>query len=572
MVIAAGATQVQVKQESRQSMNFTDHPSLPNPSLPRRVQQPRRVQHHQQQIKIVKEAVYRRMPNTRKVWVKDVYATAVDEVLQGMDGYKEGKIEKTVDCCCMTYLGNDNDKKRNSIEKNVQVVRSSGGNVIRGRLRASYKTIKEILIYYQFLFALANLILSILCLFENNWSVKNGDEIYDVIGFALSAVAFVYTSIDAAVHFFTYTIRCKTCYIWRNVCCSTDQKNTEEGCCKDPKESCICKCYEENCEKKADIVRLLITECCFYFLLLLSIFQLIRDYVDHKIDEIPTVDWVLFGIGMAQDLGPVYICRVIVLAASVYSIQTLRNAERKSKEEKDEGKSGICFYLLIVAQAYGQLVIQIMMIFTISATYYHQYNNCSSTANHTLNECYIPSPQLLYMVALGLVNPLVGTFMFLMVCHYWTQNFTITMIFEMISKLTKTGDAGEALSATKTVKDLRDFNKATKNNYKTFSDIKFIRKLQYPFGNPLRIILSMVYTGSLMFFASSAIIALSGIRPPAPDWLYHVYIAEAIFTLIVNSYVMAIAFVWAFIIMVLIFWCILSICATKTSNRPMNGA
>ena len=382
VVIAPGATRVQVKQVSRQSsMNFTDNPSLP-----------RRDQHVN-----IKREVYNRMPNTRQVWIKNTYANTVEEILRSMDAYKEGKVEKAVDCCCKTcWCGSD---VKLSIEKNFQISRSEGGNVIKERLRASYKTIKEILIYYQFLFALANMILSVICLFENKWSVSTGEDIYEIIGFALSAVAFLYTSIDSAIHFFTYTVRCKSCYIWRNACRSNkDQKErSKEGCGKDPAEGCVCKCYKENCEyleNMADIVRLLVTECCFYFLLLLSIFQLIRAYVDRNIDDISEVDWALFGIGMAQDLGPVYICRVIILAGSLNAIQKIRNAEGKS-----ENNSGVAFSVCFIAQAYGQLLIQIMMIFTISATYYHQYNNCSnfnmsSNASNTLLKmgCHCDTP------------------------------------------------------------------------------------------------------------------------------------------------------------------------------------
>ena len=568
VVIAPGATRVQVKQVSRQSsMNFTH-----NPTLPRRNQ-------HQYSHADIKKKVYNMMPNTRKAWIKDAYVTTAREILQDMNTYKEGKVEKAVDFCCHTWwCGNSGVADQVSMSKNLKIARSKGGNVIRRTFSASYEMIKEILIYYQFLFALANLILSVICLFENKWSVSNGEGVYDIIGFALSAVAFVYTSLDAAKHFFTYTVRCKSCYMWRKACCSKHQESNVDGCGKDLSECCICKCCickccKENCETIADIVRLLITEFCFYFLLLLSIFQLLRDYVDGSIYETSGVDWALFGIGMAQDLGPVYICRFFVLAGSLYSIQKLRNAERKSK-----GKSGVVFYVFFVAQAYGQLLLQIMMIFTISATYYHQYNNCSNfntsnTSNHiTPNECYTPSVNLIYMVILGLVNPTAGTLMFLMVCRYWTQNLSIKMILDMTSKLIKTRGADDVMDLKNTTndvsfEDLTTFRGVANDHYEQFSRISFFRKFQYPFGNPLRISLSLFYTGFLMGFIFSAIFALSGLRSPAPDWLYHFYIAEAIFALIVNGYVVTIAIVWALIIFAAILLCILAACTSSNRQR-----
>ena len=531
-------------------MNFTD-----NPSLPRRNQ-------HQYSHANIKKEVYNRMPNTRKVWIKDAYVNTAREILQDMDKYKESQVEKAVDFCCQTWWCGRGVADQVSMTKNLKIARSRGGNVIRGTFSTCYETIKEIVIYFQFLFALANLILSVICLFENKWSVSTGEDVYEIIGFALSAVAFLYTSVDAAIHFFTYTVRCKSCYMWRKTCCINDQGSEVEGCGKDLKECCVCKCYKENCEKKADIVRLLITEFCFYFLLLLSIFQLLRDYVDGTIFETSEIDWALFGIGMAQDLGPVYICRFFLLAGSLYSIQKLRNAEGKSKG------SGVAFYVFFVAQAYGQLLLQMMMIFTISATYYHQYNNCSNfnmssnASNHiTPNECYIPSGNLLYMVVLGLVNPLVGTLIFLILCRYWTQNLSIKMSLDMTSKLIKIND-----DIKNTIfEGLETFSHVAGNNYNQFSRISFFRKFQYPFGNPLRIILSLLYSGALMAFIYSAALALSGLRSPAPDWLYHFYIAEAIFIFIVNCYVMTIAFVWLLIIFVAILWCLLSACTS--SNR-----
>ena len=157
--------------------------------------------------------------------------------------------------------------------------------------------------------------------------------------------------------------------------------------------------------------------------------------------------------------------------------------------------------------------------------------------------------------------------MFLIVCYYWTQNFPVTMILGMISKVIKVGDVGDAASTEKTFKESASYIEKLKKFYDgaKFSDISFIRKFQYPFRNPLRIILSLLYSGALMAFMYSAVFALSGLRSPAPDWPFHFYIAEAIFVLIVNCYVMTIAFVWLLIIFVAILWCILSACAS--SNR-----
>ena len=544
-----------------------------NPSLPRRNQ-------HQYSRANVKKEVYNMMPGTHKVWIKDTYVNTAREILQDIDEYEESKFERANDFCCQTWwYGSSDVADQVSMTTNLKIARSRGGNVIRRTFSAWYETIKEILIYYQFLFALANMILSVICLIENKWSVSTGEDVYEIIGFALSAVAFLYTSVDAAIHFFTYTVRCKSCYMWRKTCCINYQGSEVEGCGKDLKECCICKCYEENCEKMADIVRLLITEFCFYFLLLLSIFQLLRDYVDGTIFETSEVDWALFVIGMAQDLGPVYICRFFVLAGSLYSIQKLSNAERKSK-----GKSGVAFYVFFVVQTYGQLLLQMMMIFTISATYYHQYNNCSNfnmssnASNHTTpNECYIPSGNLLYMVLFGLVNPLVGTLMFLMVCRYWTQNLSIKMILDMTSKLIKTRGADDVADLKNTTndasfEDIKTFIGVADYDYNQFSHISFFRKLQYPFGNPLRIILSLLYSGALMAFIDIAILTLSGLRSPAPDWLYRFYIAEGILILIVNCYVVIIALVWQFIIFVviLLFACRIAfaiICGVTTQSE-----
>ena len=572
MVIVQGdtVTVVQVEQVSRQSsMDSTDNPSPP-----------RRNQHQYSHANVEKE-VYNMMPDTCNVWIKDTYVNTAREILQDMDEYEESKFERADDFCCRTWwCGSSDVADQVSMTTNLLIARSKGGNVIRRTFSAWYETIKEILIYYQFLFAFVNLILSVICLFENKWSVSTGEDVYEIIGFALSAVAFLYTSVDAAVHFFTYTVRCKSCYLWRKACCSKYQESNVEGCGKDLGECCVCKCYKENCEyceKMADIVRLLITEFCFYFLLLLSIFQLLRDYVDGTIFETSEVDWALFVIGMVQDLGPVYICRFFVLAGSLHSIQKISNAERKSN-----GKSGVAFYVFFVVQTYGQLLLQMMMIFTISATYYHQFNNCSNfnmssnASNHiTPNECYVPSENLLYMVVFGLVNPLIGTLLFLMICRYWTQNLSIKMILDMTEKLIKTRGADEAIDPKNTTNDVRfedigEFKSVADYDYNQYSRISFFRKFQYPFGNPLRIILSFLYANALCYFILSAVFALGGLRSPAPDWLYHFYIAEAIFALIVNCYVMTIALVWVIILVIVFLSIVLSIVFACISSDRQN--
>ena len=97
------------------------------------------------------------------------------------------------------------------------------------------------------------------------------------------------------------------------------------------------------------------------------------------------------------------------------------------------------------------MALQICMIVAIGGAYYNEYNDKwkelattlkvsnTSSANYTtpptVDINYSPSGRMWYVIVCGYVTPILGIIMFFVVCHYWTQQFPIDVILDILKSL-----------------------------------------------------------------------------------------------------------------------------------------
>ena len=550
------------------------------------------------------------MTHTHEIWIREIYTTTFVEICLGVGAYEETAVEKGVDCCCQTCLCtnlcNPREKagvsRKLELTENLRLARNKGTAVALGIMKEVYtkapigSTIKEINVYFQFVYAVVYWILAIISLSEDGWStVGNAFELSE---FVFSSIQLIYLTFDTLFHCIYYTCRCKTCRKWKSYCKEKAGKQPDnvsqdadcDNCCQD---YCTC-CGNEKCRIACDVARIFVSELLFYPILLLSLFQFAEEYAEGN--GVSATTWAKTIASLLYDLGPIYLSRMFILAGSIWSIQKVRNAvSEETKDEEGGGTEvhidntfhwkGACFQVMFVAQAYGQMLIQIMMIVTIVAKYYYEFlehsamyadmenisnqtsnttsemyanmeNISNQTSNTTMERSYLPSPQLYYMMVVAYITPVLGILMFLMIHHFWTQNFPIKLILDMLAllKSAEWTDAKNVVNLNKTGKEYAEtlgrimFYASDDNfvkDYEGFRKTPLERKLVYPFASPLHVILALLYGGILLGFGICTLVGPEEARNE--DWTKF-YVVETLVILFVNFYALMVAMVWTVII------------------------
>ena len=240
-------------------------------------------------------------------------------------------------------------------------------------------------------------------------------------------------------------------------------------------------------------------------------------------------------------------------------IQKVRTGGEKVTRRSLLKTSGARLHVAFVLNAIGHSIVQMAMIVAIGARFYHEIQQTTSISN------YLPSGQLWYMIVFGYIGPFIGVIMFLVTCHFWTQQFPIELCLDMLKLLQKPGFGAVILNKEQrkkvsgTVKKLNVYldHEALDKAFQKIRNEKLERKLAYPFVSPFHVILCLVYCGCLLAFGLCAVIQ----GPTSTGWV-GLYIAATLFAIFVNGYACAIAMVWLtiFIIVLLIIALILVVC------------
>ena len=193
---------------------------------------------------------------------------------------------------------------------------------------------------------------------------------------------------------------------------------------------------------------------------------------------------------------------------------------------------------------------------------------------------YRLSGELWFMICCAFMTPILGVIMFFVVHHFWTQKFPIEVILDFLKVLKK-----RSIKGTLTSWNDEEINEKISqithylNDKQLQEDVKkipsgrnrFCDKLTYPFKSPLHVILCLLYAIMLLTFFICCIV-----KGPGGGWLFFYFVAFA-FGLVVNLYACSVAAVWiaifvgtliviAYILLILILFCCISINATSNKN------
>ena len=363
------------------------------------------------------------------------------------------------------------------------------------------------------------------------------DNVYRLAKLIFSTFAWVLAIADLVHHTSSHE------YLTRRECanCEDDSNSdTAYGCCKCP------RC----CPVLFDGARLLLVETVNYPILLLSIFQLIVHIIEKegRVDATTCISVILTSL---VALFHVYLARWFVLAGSIFSLQKMRSGGEKVTCRSLFRTSSAKFHVAVVLNAVGHTIVQMMMIAAIGTRFNHEYRSINST-----NSDYYPSPQLWYMMLFAYIYPFLGVVMFLVTCHFWSQQFPIELVLDMLKVLQRPGFV-EAIESQKRKDDFSSTMEMRDSSYLNeevlsdqFGKVKdegLFDKLAYPFKSPFHILLCLIYCGFVIAFG-----VCTFIDGPSSNGGIAFYALAVLYAIFVNGYAFAIVSVWVIVFVTVI--------------------
>lgn len=320
----------------------------------------------------------------------------------------------------------------------------------------------------------------------------------------------------------------------RYVCARIRRRNNDEQLVEEEEEEeiqgkgCFKAEWREKFSTLFELGRNLATELILYPLLVFDLFSFVTEQLYQPDGAIGRADFSLFVVGSFYLLLAVYIMRIFVIGASMYSLIQISANKKASTDAGNSNSLLIKFCLHIL----GQIVVHLTTVLVVGAKISNEnpvegepnsmaLNNTMSLngtmANMTMMEeddgSDLPnvSPFLWVVIVLGWVMPMFGIAIFFLINIYWMREFTIGFWLNMISLLqgasfAETVFGGEGVSETKdqalSFVENSDF-KRVKKQLKRYQKPSFWTKFFYPTRVPWAALSGFLYDVLILTFLAS---------------------------------------------------------------------
>jgi hypothetical protein len=522
-----------------------------------------------------------------------------DERSQELPPYRPSFSETAIYGCCQAYSCTFTRVDRYMKDSDsMRKARALGANLIKDKVtkpntvNPCCAVIKECFLYGGLIALLVLFIIACVDLVRDVTDEdKNKKQI--LISFSIASLVFSFFGLCFyVVDVFIY-LRYKGCRLLKYLCsgCPDQNSPSEGGCCgtldDDSPACCPNACKGKCCSSVVavmDAMRLFVMETIFYPSLILSIFEFIVkfDENDYKFHMISGFEWFKIFFTFICSLLLNYFIRALFFASTLYSLYKARPPKNK--------RTGMCFQIAFVAYGCGQMVIQMLMIVMIGLRFQKDYSAGQSEA---IDKSFL----LWYMVVWAYLNPIIGFFMFFFIHHFWTFNFPVKLMYDILKQFQFRGQYFNKNEIDTFNRMFRYINmEELKKNIEKYDKTNFGKKFAYPFISPLHIIVSMVYCLFMCGFFISFVLSPPSTAPPtrppttfpitfptaSPSPPPFMEIHETIFflmtlvmTLGVNMYVFSVFLLWTMIIigfiLITILICFTCMCCADSENRARNA-
>jgi hypothetical protein len=336
--------------------------------------------------------------------------------------------------------------------------------------------------------------------------------------------------------------------------------------------SCKGDCYS-HCENISDIARIVVTEMLVYPLLICDIFEVITEKGYEGKTPADRLGFALFILSCFSLVLYNYVARLLILAGMIKSVLDARTPtvdelwqwQEQSGYDSSIKTSALLFQIYFFVHVSLQMLAQVLMLVAIGGKIrYDNRHFYDSDAN--ADESIHVSGYLWYMIVAGYFLPLMGFLTFFLVTYYWTQEFPVGLLVDLISTW-KMGDQNEFVYCDKRLKVtkammLKEVNqfvriKKLESEFHELRKTNSCEKFIYPFNAPVIVVIGVGYIALHLGFLICAAVALNdagtlmGQILNGGGWGFF-YIVAVITTVTANAYMFAVAALWIGVVTLII--------------------
>lgn len=509
---------------------------------------------------------------SRKVAVQRFAIFHLYEVIEADQSNKEvtpTESERCTDICCQGFTCScTNPFKKNNQENSKRLIakkelmtdslrrgRAKGWNLYNDVVFPLFRdSVRDVWVVLQFITVLIGLGLNIALTVNID---KN--RIFNYLHLALVILSSLLASLDVI----RALRQCRSCKMCHKACRREypigedpdDGDHDDEEQVHSCKGKC-CKCFKTT----TDVVRVFVVEMLLYPLLICSIFGVItgKNYEGKQVTD--RLNFALFILSCISLFLYVYIARILIVIGMIRSVQEARTPGEKAKESDDPyvGSSALRYQIIFFFHVVLQMIAQIMMFVAIGAKI--QYDNRHLFYPYSFDESIHVSGHLWYMIVAAYVTPAMGFLMFFVVTYYWTQEFPVGLLLDMVNILKMTGHGPDTFLYKKnrecksSADILKVFNnfvnlKTLRKDFEKLRDKHVCDKLFYPYTAPMIVIVCIIYVATQVAFVTCAAVTIDEMGTLTTQildgggWVFY-YIAAVVVGGIANAYAFAIVAFW----------------------------
>ena len=401
--------------------------------------------------------------------------------------------------------------------KSLRLAQKSGIRELKGKVFPLFTAYtREIQSYVLLLYTIFSLIRGIVNFVQDDMKTT-----INSVDIGVSSASSVLSLLNLFI--VLYFIRCR---IARDVCnkcrgipleqataIGYEQKGVDVGLEEEAAVQVPCdKCCKFCCKNKyADLVRILLVDLLAYPITICSIFELLLGILLVQENEYNILGIVLFALQTINTLATVYLSRLLVIGKTIRKIELALKGRQYLKSAR-------WFHVHFFFHVFGQILTQVLMVVCIGARFYYENRNYSANSTVSSNQSVYEngnystvtntvqvSPYLWYMIVGGLVIPFVGVFTFIIGNYYSVQEYPIVYF---AGSILRTVGVKEEMTEEK-------FEKIAVRIQDGISSSLCLYNYFYVFFNPLLVVLSVVYTLSLLVFAACCMLdqdPVSGVK------------------------------------------------------------
>ena len=311
-------------------------------------------------------------------------------------------------------------------------------------------------------------------------------------------------------------------------------------------------------KKYSDVFRSLLAEAIIYPLLICDILEQASSRL-YSGDGLSKFTFARFIVSVVWQVLHVYIIRLVVLGATIWSLEQLRRGcggttdaaeNRVDHEDKKRARRGLIIEIYFFIHVLCQMLTQALMLAVIWVTVDCENPPTDGSNEGTLNI----SPFTWIMIVFGFLLPISGTLTFFISTYGWVRDFPIDFMLNLLSSLRHHGQSVSEYgisnirsAAQRNLQRIDTLIQEVENHLREGNN-HVCKKIFRPVFSPFPSIVSCNYYILLLVFITTLSLSLGGVGTSVCSFIdighVSLYVTFILFVHAVNLIVVLISYWW----------------------------